>query len=81
MGTSADRSAEYHVEHREDGSRAIIVLGTPLLAPLANHMAAQGKGGYLAVVHAETGELVIRCPVVRDDSTDPVEAQYSGWRS
>ncbi|HEY7035007.1 MAG TPA: hypothetical protein VH482_26940 [Thermomicrobiales bacterium] len=67
MGTSADRTAEYHVEHREDGRRAIIAVGTPLLAPIANRLVAQGKRGYLAVVHAETGELVIRCPIAPDE--------------
>jgi hypothetical protein len=74
VGTSADHAAEYHVEHREGGSRAIIALGTPLLAPLADHLAAQGKGGYLAVVCAETGELVIRCPLVPNGPADAARA-------
>lgn len=68
MGTPDDRTAEYRVEHWEGGGRSVVAFGTPLLAPLADRLAAQGKGGYLAVVRAETGELVIRCPLTPRES-------------
>jgi hypothetical protein len=74
VGMSDDRSAEYHVEHHEGGGRSVVAVGTPLLEPLAIRLAAQGKGGYLAVVRAETGELVIRCPLVPDDPPDTARA-------
>jgi hypothetical protein len=58
-----DRSAAYHVEHREGESRTVVAMGTQPLAPLAARLAVRGKRGYLAVVRRGTGELVIRYPL------------------
>jgi hypothetical protein len=58
-----ERTAAYRVEHREGDARTVVAIGTRPLDPLAAWLAAQGRGGYLAVVESATGELVIRCPV------------------
>jgi hypothetical protein len=68
-----DRTAVNHVEHREGDMYAVVATGTRPLDPLAARLAAQGRGGYLAVVTNATGELVIRCPVEPEESDQPVE--------
>ena len=59
-----DRGAEYRIEHREGGTRTLVARGTLPLAPLAAALEARGNGGYLEVIHDETGDLVIRRPLV-----------------
>lgn len=71
MSASDDRTAAYRVEHREGDDRTVVAIGTRPLAPLAARLAAQGKGGYLEVVRAESGQLVIRCPVAPAEPTQP----------
>jgi hypothetical protein len=63
MHRRADRSAAYRIEHREGERRTVVALGTQPLAPLADRLAAEGRGGVLELVDAQTGRAVIRCRV------------------
>jgi hypothetical protein len=63
MPRHADRSAAYRIEHREGERRTVVAVGTQPLAPLADRLAAEGRGGVLELVDARTDRAIIRCPV------------------
>ena len=61
--SGTDRSAAYRIEHRDAENRTVIRAGTEALAPLAARLAAQGRGGHLAVVRQADGHVLIRFPI------------------
>jgi hypothetical protein len=76
MGDRDDRTAGFLIVHQDGTARTVVGIGTAPLAPLAARLAAEGKRGHLAVVHAGTGQLVIRCPLDRaeDEATRSASA-------
>jgi hypothetical protein len=63
MRSTDDRVGPFRVEHHEGDARTVLAIDVRPLDAIAARLAAEGKGGYLAVVQAETGDLFIRVPV------------------
>jgi hypothetical protein len=59
-------SPRYVVEHRTEDGASVIAIGTPQLAPIAAHLLAQGRGGDLVLIDADTETVVIRWPLAPD---------------